>query len=275
MPVELFPENDPDEIKNSQRIVLLLEQIEKLSAKVHEHADVAPASRLAADDARTPTQPVSGYGYNQLIAALGCLEALGRMGIRDDGESISLAFSPFGAYALIRNSLDAAASVLWLLEPGSSTLRVKRRLLLGVDEVKNSASFRLSIGRTHSSDWKQARRARLREIADSADLQGWNPLKAEMPSMTSILKELERHHKNVVMPWLPAWQLASGHAHGKMWAQLASHQLDEMTDTRTENGATYKVVIKYGVLAILLFEAVQLLEASGGRYIELASAPAK
>ncbi|MDP9999067.1 hypothetical protein [Pseudarthrobacter sulfonivorans] len=274
MPAELFPETDPEEVQHSKRIVLLLERVEKLSAKVGEHVDVAPGSRLASDDARTPSQPVSGYGYNQLIAAVGCLEALGRMGIRDDGETISLAFSPFGAYALIRNSLDAAASALWLLEPASSTLRVKRRLLLGVDEVKNSSSFRRSMGRPNVSDWKQIRRARFKEIASSANLAGWNPLKNDMPTMTSILEKLERHPENVVIPWLPAWQLASGHAHGKLWAQIASHQMDELADTRNENGATFKMVIQYGMLAVLLFEAVQLIEAAGGRYVDLATAPA-
>lgn len=269
MPTEAIPETDPEEIKHSRHIVLLIEQAEKLSVRLNEHADVAPASRLAEDDARTPTQPVSGYGYNQLIAALECLESLGKMGIRDDGSTISVAFSPFGAYALIRNSLDTAASVLWLLEPDSSTDRVQRRLLLGVDEVKNSATFSRSMGRTDWSDRKQTKRARLREIAASAGLHGWNPLKAEMPSMTSILGSLERHHKNAAMPWLPAWQLASGHAHGKMWAMVASHQLDEVTESRTDHGADYNVVIKYGTMAVLLFEAVQLVETALGRYLEL------
>lgn len=274
MPSKAFPETDPEEIKHSQRIVLLIEQVEKVSARLHEQVDVEPGSRLAGDDARTPSQPVSGYAYNQLIVALGCLEALGRMGIQEDTDSISLTLSPFGVYALIRNALDAAGTALWLLEPASSTLRVKRRLLLGVDELKNSAAFRRSLGRPEWSGWKQERRARLKEIADSADLQGWNPLKAEMPSMTSILESLERHHRNVVMPWLPAWQLTSGHAHGKLWAHIGSHQLDELAETRTETGATFNMVINYGVLAVLLFETVQLIEVVGGRYTELASVAA-
>ena len=254
--------------------MLLIEQVEELSVTLHEQADVAPASRLAEDDARTPTQPVSGYGYNQLIAALGCLESLGRMSIRDDGFTISLALSSYGAYALIRNSLDTAASVLWLLEAPNSTTRVERRLLLGVDEVKNSASFRRSMGHEDWSDWKQIREAKLGEIAHSAGLSEWNPVKAKMPSMTSILESLEQHHKNVIMPWLPAWQLASGHAHGKMWAQIGSHQLDEVTETRTDHGATFKLVIHNGTLAIRLFEAVQLIESAIRRYIELGSASA-
>lgn len=264
-----MPETDPDEIQHSQHIVRLLERVEKLSAALHKHVDVEPGSRLAGDDARTPHHPVSSYGYAQLIAALGCLESLGRMSLREDDSTVSMTLSPYGAYALIRNALDAAATVLWLLEPGT-TLRVKRRLLLGVDEVQNWAAFRRSMDREWR-EWKQTKRARLKEVAALAGLGDWNPLKEESPSMTSILASLERHHQNVVMPWLAAWQLASGHAHGKLWAQVMSHQLDEMTDTRTDTGATFKVTIKYGMLAALLFEAVQLIESAGSRYIELAT----
>ncbi|WP_087874375.1 hypothetical protein, partial [Arthrobacter globiformis] len=209
MPQEPTPETDPKEIEHSQQIVRLLERVDRLSDESEKHLDVSAGSQLAADDNRTPHHPVSAYAYGQLLAALGCLQSLAQMSIREDANAISMTMSPYGGYALIRNALDAAGTVLWMLEPVSSTGRVKRRLLLGVDEVKNWASFRRSIGRPWT-EWKQAKRARLKEVAALAALAAWNPLKAEMPSMTSILEGLERQHKNVVMPWLSAWQLASG-----------------------------------------------------------------
>lgn len=279
MPTKAFPETDPEEIRHSQFILLKLKRVENLSAELEKYVDASSGSCLANDDARTPHHTVSSYAYAQILAALGCLEALGRMAIRETDNTINLTLSPYGAYALIRNALDAAGTALWLLEPCSSTLRVKRRILLGVDEVKNSASFRQSMGRPGWTEWKKNRRARFREISSSASLPaGWNPLKAEMPSMTYILAGLERHHQKAVMAWLPAWQLASGHAHAKVWAQLASHQLDEIADTRTDTGATFEVSIKYGMLAVLMHEAVQLIEVAGVRYMDLAReshAPAK
>lgn len=232
--------------------------------------DVEPSSRLAGDDARTPHHPVSSYAYAQLIAALGCLKSLERMSIRGNGDTINMTLSPYGVYALIRNALDTVATAMWLLEPGT-TARVERRLLLGVDEVKNTAAFRSSLNQEWS-EWNLAKRARLQEVAASAGLENWDPLAERVPTMTSILQHLECHHQNVVMPWLATWQLASGHAHGKLWAQVASHQMNEMPGTKTDVGATFLVTISYGMLAVVLFEAVQLIETAGSRYIELAKA---
>jgi hypothetical protein len=268
MPQETTPETDPKEVEYSQQIVRLLKRVDKLSDELVKHLDVPADSRLAGDDNRTPHHSVSTYAYGQLLAALGCLQSFAQMSIREDANTISMTMSPYGGYALIRNALDAAGTVMWMLEPASSTGRVKRRLWLGVDEVKNWASFRRSIGRPWI-EWKKAKRARLKEVAELAALAAWNPLKEEMPSMTSILEGLERHHSKVVMPWLSAWQLASGHAHGKLWAQVVSHDLNEMEGTRTDVGATFRVTIKFGMVAVLLFEAVQLIEVAGTRYIEL------
>ena len=266
--MEPSPETDPQEIQHSQYILRLLERVDKLSVELHKHIHVAPRSRLEVDDARTPHYPVSGYAYAQLLAALGCLESLRSMSVREDAETINMTMSPFGAYALIRNSLDAAGAALWLLEPESSTGRVKRRIMLGLDEVKNGAALRETMGQD-SDGWKERKRARMKEVAQQAAVGEWNPLREPMPSMTRILRSLERLHQNVLFPWLAAWQLASGHAHAKLWAQAASNQLDEMSGTRTDTGATYRVTIKFGMVAALLFEAVQLIEAAGARYIEL------
>jgi hypothetical protein len=173
---------------------------------------------------------------------------------------------PHGAYALVRNALDTAAVALWLLEPVNGTLRIKRRILLGLDEVDKGAALRRTMGQPST---KPERRSRLKRVAGLAGLGDWNPLKDELPSMTRILSLLERHHPNAVLPWLAAWQLTSGHAHGKMWAQIAINDLKEVDSTRTETGAQFRMTIRYGMLAAVLFEAVQLIETAGARYVEL------
>lgn len=271
MPTEHFPETDPDEIEYSNRVWQLLQRVDELSDVLDEHVSAAPGSQLSIDDARTPHFPVSHYGFVQLRAAVGCLQSLGYMIVREDKKSISIVAGPFGAYALVRNALDCAATAMWLLEPGSSTLRVKRRIMLEVDEVRNSGAFRQSAGDEGWKGWQKEYWERLQEVAEIAEVGAWNPLskQARMPRMTDILRALERHHDNAVLPWLSAWQLASGHAHGKVWAQLASNRMDEITDSRTETGATYRVTIRYGIVAFLLLEAFQLLEAAGARYLEL------
>lgn len=268
MPTEPLPEIDPEDIKHSRHILLLLKRVEKLNA-VLPNMTVKPGSRLAGDDARIPSRPVSSYGYAQLLAALGCLESLERMIVRDDGGTINMSVGPYGVYALIRNALDSAASALWLLEPGS-TLRVKRRLLLDVDEVRNAAAFRRSMNQEWS-EWKQIEHARIQQLSVSAGMEDWNPLMEKSPSRTSILQSLQCHQNDDVMPWLAAWQLASGHAHGMSWADFVSHRMDEVPGTETNVVPTFTVTVQYGMLAVLLFEAVQLIETAGRRYGELAS----
>ncbi|PPB50521.1 hypothetical protein C4K88_01085 [Arthrobacter pityocampae] len=270
MPIE--PEIEPDarEIEASREIHRLLALVAAISEKFSKYANVAPGSALAADDARSPHHSVPQYAHSQVTVALGCLESLSAMIVREDADSVSLVAGPFGAYALVRNAMDAAATALWLLEPENGTLRIKRRILLGVDEVRHEYSFHQARGRSWGDNSKK-RRARLSEVSKQAGLVGWNPLKAEMPSMTKILKQLERLHDDVTLPWLPAWQLASGHAHGKLWAQLVSHEMTEITGTRTATGASYKVRIRYVMLAALLGEAVQLVETAASRYVQLAS----
>ena len=215
---------------------------------------------------------MSGYAAGQLSVATGCIASLKQMLVRESETRVDMMASPFGSYALVRNALDFSAACLWLLEPGSGTLRIKRRILLGVDEISKSAAFRQSMDQRST---KEMRRARMKEVAGLAGLGTWNPLSkgVGLPSTTSILADLESLHPSPVLPWLSAWQLASGHAHGKLWAQLASHELQEVEGTRTDTGAHFRMTIRYGMLAAVLFEAVQLAEVAAQRYLELSGLP--
>lgn len=147
-------------------------------------------------------------------------------------------------------------------------MRVKRRLQIQVDEVRNGAELRRSMGRA-ADEWKRGKRARIKELTAAANLREWNPLKDELSTMTNILRQIEHHHEDSVLPWVAVWQLASGHAHGKVWAQAASHVLAEVPDTRTETGALFRVTIRYGMLAALLLEAIKMIEAAGTKYVLL------
>lgn len=263
-----LPVEDDAEIQYSQWIVRLFAEAEKIASALEPLIEPIEGSKLFRDDARCPHYTVSGYAAGQLSVATGCIASLKQMMVRESEDRIHMIASPFGAYALVRNALDAAAVALWLLTPGSSTMRIKRRLMLGVDEVSKGAAFRQTMDQPST---KAVRRDRLKEVAELAGLVKWNPLAkdAALPSTTQMLKDLERLHPNKVLPWLAAWQLASGHAHGKQWAQLASNDLDVVEGSRTETGAQFHMTISYGMLAAILFEAVQLLETAGFRYVEL------
>jgi hypothetical protein len=60
-------------------------------------------------------------------------------------------------------------------------------------------------------------------------------------------------------------------SHGKQWAQISSNELEEIEGTRTATGARFQMTIRYGMLGVVLFEAVLLLEAAGSRYFGLSS----
>ncbi|MCO4263770.1 hypothetical protein NG697_12695 [Pseudarthrobacter sp. MDT3-26] len=263
-----FAVDDEEEVQYSQWIMRLFSRTEEIDAALERRLEPLEGSALSLDDIRCPHYPVSGYAVGQLSVAMGCIASLKLMMVHESDGKFHMVASPFGAYALVRNALDSAAAALWLLEPVNGTLRIKRRIQLGVDEVGKSAALRETMGQPSV---KAQRRARMQEVAELAGLAGWNPLSKNegLPTMTKMLKDLERLHSNVVFPWLAAWQLASGHAHGKVWAQTSTNELQEIEGTRTATGAQFQMTIRYGMLAALLLEAIQLLETAGARYIEL------
>lgn len=261
--------DDPEEMRYSQWILSLFDQAAVVDNALMPLMNPEVGSRLHADDASVPNYDVSGYAVGQLSAATGCIASLKMMVIQESDGKSEMVAGPFGAYALVRNALDAAAVALWLLDPVNGKLRVKRRLQLAVDEVDKSAAFRQAMGLRTT---KAKLRARLKEVAVQAGLEDWNPLRNELPSTTKILKDIERLHSQSILPWLAAWQLASGHAHGKQWAYVASHELEKVKGTETEVGAHFQMTIHYGMLAALLFETVRLLETAATRYSELAKA---
>ena len=261
-----------DELQHSHLIMGLFEKTAGIDSALVQRIDPAEGSPLHRDDARVPHYPVSSYAFGQLTVAAGCIASLKQMIVQESEDSVDILSSPFGAYALVRNALDAAVIALWILEPVNGTLRVKRRVMLAVDEINKAEAFRQTMEQPST---KKNRRARMKEVAQLAGLGEWNPLSKDrrLPATTQMFLDLERWHSNAVFPWLAAWQLTSGHAHGKEWAHLASHERQEVEGTRTETGAQFRMTIRYGMLAAVLYEAVQLFETAGTRYHELSSLP--
>lgn len=269
MRFEELHEVDPTEVRFSQWIVGMLEASRTHADFLDNEIAIQHGSGFAVDNTRLSSFRVPDYASTQLSAALGCIEALEMMITRENSDSLEVRISPYGQYALLRNALDAAVTCLWMLDPVSSTGRLKRRLLLEVDETRNAAALKASQGHP-ANDWKSKKRARIRELTRQAGIEGWNPLKVDLASTTKMLESIERHHEDPVMPWLAWWQLASGHAHGKSWATLASHQFEEIDGSRDGSSATYRVTANFGVLAGMLFETMKLIRCALQRYQMLA-----
>ncbi|MFK0009280.1 hypothetical protein ACIQTZ_19750 [Paenarthrobacter sp. NPDC090520] len=267
-----LPAAADSDISHSQRIMLSFTEAAQIETALAPLIEPAEKSRLWLDDERAPVYTVSAYAFNQMNVATGCIASLEQMMVRETERKVSLTANPFGAYALVRGAIDAAATALWLLEPESGTLRIKRRIQLARDEAEKKESFLETMEKRSDKD---ERKARLKDASEHARLGSWNPEQHKLPSMTRILQQLERlHDGSANFPWLAAWQLSSGHTHGKQWAQISSHVVQELDGTRTElGGAHAQLGLHYGLFALVLSEAVQMLEEAAVRYVVLAGGP--
>ena len=263
-----LPESDPTEIEHSRLVYGYFRKVADISESLESMPTPKAGSRLDTDDQRVPTRRVSNYAHSQIVVAVGCLESLERMISRETEDEVSLSIAPYGYFALIRNAIDCLASAIWLMEPVNGTLRIKRLLMLHDDEVSKASAFRSNAGIEHK-EYKRSHRARLQEIAVDAELGAWNPLKSSLPTMTKILSAIERLHGEARFSWLALWQLASGHAHGKNWATLSSHQKEQIPGSEHEYGATFRVTGSYSILAYFMLEVVGMLELCIERYQEL------
>ncbi|WP_400158534.1 hypothetical protein [Arthrobacter sp. BPSS-3] len=110
--MEIISVTDPLEVAHSQRIMSYFQRAEQVAAALSEVITPGEGTDLANDDARCPHHDVAGYAYNQLMVATSCIESMKRMMVQESEDSIMLTASAFGAYALVRNSIDSAATAL-------------------------------------------------------------------------------------------------------------------------------------------------------------------
>ena len=267
-------ETDPQEIEASRRVYEYLSQAIKIGNCLDELAQPRVGSRLRKDDSRVPTRRVSDYVHGQLTVASGCLESLNRMIAQKNGDMVEMAASPFGPYALIRNALDSLAVAIWLMQPESGTLRIKRLLQLHREEIQKQSFYMESMGReADANSFTKRQFDRLEEIALEAELGDWNPMKKsnKLISATQMLKDIdESGRKSNKWRYLGFWQAASGHAHGKVWATVGGHESEVIPGTEHGTGATYRITISYVLLSSFMWNAVDMLERAFNRYCYLA-----
>lgn len=261
--------DDKAEIDASHRIIVYFNEFREWQETFATYMTAQPNSPLFGDDSKMPTFPVSQYAYSQIMGAFGVLDALESMMVKTDEVQKQLIAGPYGIYPLIRNALDSAALAVWLLEPLNSKLRIKRRLRAQMDEIWNAAKFREAVG-APSHPWAKSYRLRMQEVADATGSGTGTISNWRVPAMTKILKDIERHNdEGKGHSWLAAWQLCSGHAHGKQWAILASNELNELPGTATEIGATFWNTASYMHIDLSLHAARNLIHTACERYTEL------
>lgn len=255
-----------EEAAAARRIYVLLHTINAEGQNLQPLIDVQPGSSLALDDARLSGYPLSNYAFGQLQVAFGCFDSLRRMIISESPSgSVSMVTNPHGPYALIRNAMDTAALARWLLVPENRKLRLRRRIMAEMDELAKSLACRKeSQGRW--LDWESRRRERMQQVADAADIGLVKVKDLKLPPMTRILTDLQRGYHGTELSWLATWQLCSGHAHGKLWALLASNDLEVQDGSATEIGAQYRMTVDYRVLCLFLERGIDLVNNAAQLY---------
>lgn len=263
--------DSPSERAAVEAILGAFHSFQNWEETIKKYQTPALSSRFAADNALNGHFPVNQLAYEQLMVAFGSLQSLEQMIVNEQGTTIEIIAHPYGPYALVRNAIDAAAQALWLVEPKNSKLRIKRRIEAQLKDIHLSKQFKTAIGEpsTKIDTWAKRYTERMKEVAEESSLDtvafnGW-----KQPVMTEMLSKLQHWDKNAVLTWLAAWQLCSGHAHGKQWATFTSHELTEVPGTADEVGATFHVTLSYKSLAGVILSTQRLIQATCEQYSEL------
>ncbi|WP_369744491.1 hypothetical protein [Paenarthrobacter sp. AMU7] len=138
-----------------------------------------------------------------------------------------------------------------------------------MSEIHLAFQFRQELN-LPAHQWNRNYRARMQDVADKAGIGTFDVTRNKMPPTTSMLKSLERLHKEPGISWLGAWQLCSGHAHGKQWATLMSNELTEIARSATDLGAEYRITLSYANLALVMTSAAEMIQVACERYSLLA-----
>lgn len=270
-------ETDPGEVVASKQIVRLLEYVDSLTDVLEPYKPPLEGSSLAQDTDLLPQMEVGATAHQLLVSAQGSLQALSRsMNVTKSKERYSIDGYPHGVYDLIRNSLETAATALWLTTPTHSRQRGKRVLLILRQENHDRFTFLKAAGLATDEEIKYAEAADLRldGYAASLGLTGWKKAdgrhdtkKYPQPRSSKILETVNAYNPvpgATSLSWEAAWRACSGFAHGKGWPMVLLHQYSPFD--ADEAGVQTLVTISYQVAAAMLMASCNLLTTATRHY---------
>ncbi|GAA1866196.1 hypothetical protein GCM10009715_11760 [Paeniglutamicibacter psychrophenolicus] len=268
---ESIEADSPSEQTAAEAILGAFQSFQNWEETIEKYQTPARTSRFADDNALNRHFPVNQLAYEQLMVAFGSLQSLEQMIVNEKGATIQIVAHPYGPYALVRNAIDAAAQALWLIEPENSKLRIRRRIEAQLKDIHLSKQFKTEIDEPSKKTerWIKGYTERMKEVAEESGLDTSSFKDWKQPTMTMMLGKLQHWDQIASLTWLAAWQLCSGHAHGKQWATFTSHELTEVPGTADEVGATFHVTLSYKSLAGVILSTQKLIQATCERYSEL------
>jgi hypothetical protein len=213
-----------------QQWAMMLPQIETMMHRIQDGADfvVQPGSQLAADDEASQPYFVSSCAKACLNAGVGHLHAMKTLVF--DEPRIRHAEAD---YSLIRGALENFATAFWVLHPQQRTIRVERALRwMAQNFTDEDKAISSPLGPTDDMEMRAEVETRgLQElhnvVAAIAQQAGCanvaNILKGYYGSQAVKYAEEHSHYDRVLL----MWQVCSGFAHGRPWANLFINAMEK------------------------------------------------
>lgn len=270
---EWFGESLEPTVLTRQRLAYRLEMIGSLRKHLGEGiSGIAVAgSEMRADDYAVAPYQLS-HEVSHMIAvasdALGTLELI----LRDPMEGIRIPL--FGVYPVARQALEAAAYGIWMVAPDSPALRRTRALRIQVQESREETSLISEFLKDRGGDDKSLKKLKARErqkqgqsesrvekiaaVAVAAGLPTAD-VKKGVPSMRTLLDEVDLHRPASIATTRAIWQYLSGLAHSSLLRAIQASDLD-LSDTPDPHVHHARMTAKEDMVLLALDVALTLAE---------------
>lgn len=245
-------DNSPSEVAAAALLKQLFERLQAAEVRCDAFT-VRPGSLLAEDDRQTAYDPISYQVRFLLVAAFDHMNTFRRT--LSDGDGI---LPTFGAYPLVRASLESAAQVLWLTKGGKRPTRVFRALHRVWDAASLSDEAIRHVDPQMPSRLDRLRR-RLDELLGEARVQ--KSLNQKHPSMTNIVLEAGRYVPSRRVKPIDVWRLCSSMAHGNRSVSLALLERRSASDV-TDTGADFLMTSSFSVMAEFVSVVADVVDAA-------------
>lgn len=224
--------------------------------------DLTPRSALVGDDRATQPYQLSHAVCSGIADAVEQLHAVSTL-LRDANT-----LHPSAPLVLARCAIESASNAAWMLTPRSRPEMVRRRMVLHVLDIEDSAKAtteaQLEPPRTKAERLLQAQ-----QIADAAHGDTATNLKDQgSRTATSRIRQVALDVDSNFSILL-AWMVGSGFAHGRPWASLSmleAVQQIELGDgvlLRRSTGTLQGVVWAAGAADLVITHALSLFTKHG------------
>jgi len=255
---------DPeDEQEAFRELAGLFEIIDRWQAERDAELPVQPGSALARDDQETDPFQLSHAAIYALGVAVDHLHCL-RMTIQT-----AQSLHTFAPFTLNRAAMEAAATAVWLIAPRARDERIRRRLVLAVQNARDVDNVGKLIGKPSALDYRYKR---ILEIGARRPGLDPNGLLGTPPGMERIVREAGAGCAVGAELALISWKSCSGITHSRIWAGVNFLDREELTRVGNVSGVRVtasagNVAMMTAVSAIFVGEARRLfdLRASNAR----------